>query len=60
MFRVTMWTAQSAYLTVLSTDENHDDDNDAKLNKYFGIFFCIYQTGNLSSHYSQSIETFLD
>jgi hypothetical protein len=54
MFRVTMWTAQSAYLTVLSTDGDHDENSEAKLNKYFGIFFCTYQTGN-----SQPIETFL-
>jgi hypothetical protein len=46
MFRVTMWTAQSAYLTDLSTDGNNNDDSDTKLNKYFGIFFCTYQTGN--------------
>lgn len=52
-----MWTAQSAYLTVLSTDENHGEDSDAKVNKYFGIFFCTYQTGNI--HYFQSITIFL-
>ncbi len=46
MFRVTMWTAQSAYLTALNTDGNDNDDSDAKLNKYFVIFFCTYQTGN--------------
>ena len=57
MFRATMWTAQSAYLTVLSTDENHGEDSDAKVNKYFGIFFCTYQTGNI--HYFQSVTMFL-
>jgi hypothetical protein len=45
MFRVSMWTAQSAYLTVLGT-EGEGEGSGGKLNKYFGIFFCAYQTGN--------------
>lgn len=48
IFRATMWTSESAYITVLSTDENQKDDDQSKVGKYFGIFFSIYQTGTAS------------
>jgi hypothetical protein len=49
IFLATMWTSQSAYITVLGTDENKKDDDETKVNRYFGIFFSIYQTGKIIS-----------
>lgn len=49
IFLATMWASQSAYITVLGTDENQKDDDETKVNRYFGIFFSVYQTGKISS-----------
>jgi hypothetical protein len=49
-----MITAQDAYITMLATDENQSDDSDAKVEKYFGIFWAAFQTGK----YSVSINIF--
>jgi len=40
-----MTTAQNAYITMLATDDNQKDDSDAKVEKYFGIFWASFQTG---------------
>ncbi|CAF1364504.1 unnamed protein product [Adineta steineri] len=47
ILRATMWTSQSAYITVLGADENGNDDSDVQVNKYFGIFYSIFQTAQI-------------
>ena len=47
IFLATMWASQSSYITVLGADENKKDDDETKVNRYFGIFFSIYQTGTV-------------
>jgi hypothetical protein len=40
-----MLTAQDAYITMLGTNDDQSDDSDAKVEKYFGIFWASFQTG---------------
>lgn len=47
IFLATMWASQSSYITILGADENEKDDDETKVNRYFGIFFSIYQTGRI-------------
>ena len=57
IFEPCMMTAQDAYITMLGNDENQSDDADAKVEKYFGIFWATFQTGKFL-HYSVSLNIF--
>ncbi|CAF1115018.1 unnamed protein product [Adineta steineri] len=55
IFCSAMWTTQSAYITVLGVDENRHDNSDIQVNKYFGIFYSVFETaqiwGNLITYF---------
>ena len=50
-----MWTAKNSYITVLGIDENENGNSDAKVEKYFAIFFATFQTGRYFTYFISSI-----
>lgn len=45
LFKAGFWTALSAYVSDLTVDKKDGSGTDAVINKYFGIFFSTFQSG---------------
>jgi hypothetical protein len=48
LFKAGFWTALSAYVSDLSVGKKAGPAADAVINKYFGIFFSTFQSGEYS------------
>ncbi len=50
-----MWSAENSYISMLGSDQNPNVNSDAKVEKYFDIFFVAFHTGQCPSSFHRSI-----